>query len=173
MKALPKIIGVVILSLAINSFAAPPSEKSIEKVLDLSKAGKLMDDVWDQMDGVMKASIQQAMKGKTVSDEEQAIMDKQMKKMVAVMKEELSWEKLKPSFVKIYRETFTQEEVDGLIAFYQSPAGKALIDKQPAVMKKTMGVMQERMGPLMQKIQQLTEETAKEVQQSKSSKTKK
>jgi hypothetical protein len=87
--------------------------------------------------------------------------------MMTIMKEELSWDKLKDGFIQVYRDTFTQEEMDGIIAFYKSPAGQAFVDKQPALMKNTMALMQQRMGPMMQKIQQMTEETAKEIKAAK------
>jgi hypothetical protein len=122
-----------------------------------------MDSVWAQMDGLMKASMKQVTKGKPLSADAQAIMDKQQAKMIAIMKDELSWDKLKVSFVQVYRETFSQEEIDGIIAFYQSPAGQAFIDKQPELMKNTMAVMQQHMGPMMQKIQAMAEETGREM----------
>jgi hypothetical protein len=173
MKALLKIIVVVILSLAINSFAAPPTTKSVEKLLELTQAGKMMDSAFAQMDGIMKESMKQVTKGKPLSPEEQAIMDKQQAKIVAIMKEEFSWDKLKGPFVQIYSETFTQAEIDGLIKFYESSTGQAFVKKQPELMQHTMKVMQERMGPMMQKIQQMTEEMAKEMQAAKSDKAQK
>ena len=158
------------LVLANPVFAAPPSDKSIEQLLEASKAGKMMDSVWAQMDGFMKQTMKSATKGQSLSADEQAILDKQQEKIVAIMKEELSWSKLKPGFVKIYQDTFTQEEVDGLIAFYQSPAGKALVEKQPELMKNSMLMMQQKMGPLMQKIQAMAQETAKEMADAKAKK---
>jgi hypothetical protein len=170
MKFLPSLLVVAALMFSFSAPAAPPSDKSIEKLLELSQAGKLMDSVFAQMDGMMKASLKQATKGKPLSAEEQAIMDKQQAKMVAVMKEEFSWEKLKTPFVKVYRDTFTQEEVDGLVAFYESPAGKALINKQPELLKNTMAVMQDHMGPMMEKIRKMSEDTAKEIKAAKEKK---
>lgn len=170
MKNLLRTLIIAVLTIAITSHAAPPTDKSIEKVLELSKAGKTMDDMWSYMDGIMKTSMEQATKGKPLTTEEKAVMDKYMKKMVAIMKDELSWEKLKPEFVKIYRDTFTQEEVNGLIAFYQSPTGIAFVEKQPEMMKQTMAVMQGRMGPMMQKIQQMTKEMTKEMEALKAKK---
>lgn len=170
MKTLLKTLVIAVLAMAITSHAAPPTDKSIEQVLELSKAGKMMDDMWSYMDGIMKTSLQQATKGKPLTAEEQAVVDKYMGKMVAIMKDELNWEKLKPEYVKIYRDTFTQEEVDGLTAFYQSPAGKAFVEKQPEMMKKTMVVMQGRMGPMMQKIQQMTKEMTREMEALKAKK---
>ena len=76
-----------------------------------------MDSVFVQMDGMMKASMQRVANGKSLSADEQAIMDKQEAKMIAIMKDELNWNKMKDVFVQTYRDTFSQEEIDGLIAF--------------------------------------------------------
>lgn len=170
MKILSTLLIAAALAFSTPTQAAPPSDASINQLLELSKAGQLMDSVWAQMDGLMKSSMQQVTKGKPLSAAEQAIMDKQQAKMMAIMKDELSWAKIKDGFVQVYRETFTQEEMDGIIAFYKSPAGQAFVDKQPALMKNTMALMQQRMGPIMQKIQQMTEETAKEIKAAKAKK---
>ncbi len=55
-------------------------------------------------------------------------------------------------FTEIYQESFSQEEIDGLIAFYASPAGRAYIDKMPLVMQKTMTVMQSRMPAMIERM---------------------
>jgi len=170
MKFLPAILIAIALTFSISTQAAPPSDASINQLLDLSKTGKLMDSAFAQMDGMMKATMKQVTKGKSLNADEQAIIDKQQTKMVAIMKEEFSWDKMKDSFVQIYQKTFTQEEVDGLIAFYQSPVGQAFVDKQPELMKNTMSVMQEHMGPMIQKIQEMSKETAKELKAAKADK---
>jgi hypothetical protein len=167
MKFIPAILIAAALVFSTTTRAAPPSDQSIEKLLDVSQAGKMMDSVFAQMDGLMKTSMKQVTKGKKLSADEQAVMDKQQAKMIALMKDEFSWDKMKGPFIQIYRDTFTQDEVDGLTAFYESPAGQAFIKKQPELMKNTMAVMQERMGAMMGKIQQISEETAKELQASK------
>ena len=55
----------------------------------------------------------------------------------------------------------TQEEVDGLIAFYESPAGQAYIAKMPAVAQKSMAPMQNPMIPMIRKLQASAEEFVK------------
>jgi hypothetical protein len=80
------------------------------------------------------------------------------------VKSELSWEKMRDLYQQVYAETFTQEEVDGLIAFYESPAGKAFVAKMPTVMQKSMVLMQQRMAPMVQRLQQSLQETVLEVQ---------
>ena len=73
--------------------------------------------------------------------------------MAQVMRDEMSWDKLRPMTVQIYKEVFTQEEVDGMIAYYKTPAGAATVDKMPIVMQKSLQMMQARMVPMMQKMQ--------------------
>jgi uncharacterized protein len=46
---------------------------------------------------------------------------------------QLSWPTLQASFTDIYVKNFTEEQLDGIIAFYKSPAGLALLTIMPAV----------------------------------------
>lgn len=170
MKILPSLIIAAALTFSISTYAAPPSDESVQQLLELTQTGKMMDTAFAQMDGMMKASMKQITKGQTLTPAEQAVMDQQQAKMLAIIKDELSWDKMKGSFTQIYRDTFSQEEVDGLIAFYQSPTGKAFVAKQPELMKNTMMVMQQHMGPTMEKIQAMTKETANELAVAKAAK---
>ncbi len=67
-------------------------------------------------------------------------------------------------YTRIYMESFTQDEVDGMLAFYATPAGQALIKKMPVAMQKTMEAMQQMMGPMMQKLQAIQSESIAELQ---------
>jgi hypothetical protein len=58
---------------------------------------------------------------------------------------------------------FSQEEIDGLIAFYQTPAGQSLVSKQPELAKRTMTILQQCMAPVMQRIQKMSEATVLEL----------
>ena len=57
----------------------------------------------------------------------------------------------------IYKQSFTQKEVNGMLDFYKSEPGQAVIAKMPLVMQNTMQAMQARMNttfPKLQKLQQ-------------------
>jgi hypothetical protein len=68
--------------------------------------------------------------------------------MAAAVNEEMSWEKMQPLMRQLYKETFTQSEVDGMTAFYKSPAGIALVEKMPIIFQKS----QEMMKPYIPRI---------------------
>lgn len=58
-----------------------------------------------------------------------------------------------PASQNIYRAAFTQEEVNGMIAFYRTPAGAATINKMPIVLQKSNAALQGRLPALVQKMQ--------------------
>jgi hypothetical protein len=83
-------------------------------------------------------------------------------KMMEIVTKEMSWEAMKDEYVAVYAETFTEEELKGLIEFYKSPAGRTFAKKQPELMERSMKLGQKRMLQVMPKIQALTMEAAKE-----------
>ena len=59
---------------------------------------------------------------------------------------------MRPIYLGIYRETFDQAEIDGLIAFYRSPIGQSFVRKMPAVVQRSMAVTQTQMQVVMPKL---------------------
>lgn len=160
-------LRVIIAALAIacsatTALSAPPSKDSIREILRVTDARKLVEGMIPQMEAMIKGSTQQAL-GRALNENEQRIVDSLTSKLLRMMKDELNWETLEPLYLRIYAESFTQEEVDGMLAFYKSPAGEALIKKMPLVVQQSMTAMQERMGPMMQKIQAAIEDTVEEI----------
>jgi hypothetical protein len=60
--------------------------------------------------------------------------------------------------LQLYTSTLSQAEVDGMNAFYRSPAGQAVIAKMPLMMQSLMKVLMERMQVMMPKARALGEE---------------
>ena len=65
------------------------------------------------------------------------------------VKQLMSWDSIKPMFVKIYADNFDEAELQGLIDFYKTPVGQTWIAKQPQIQAATM----QAMAQLMPKIQ--------------------
>jgi hypothetical protein len=97
------------------------------------------------------------------------VMQRFREKFNRIMAEELSWPRMRELQMQIYRESFSQEEIDDLIRFYESPTGQRFIQKMPVVMQKTMQHTQQRMVSLRQKIAQAAAETAQELKTEKQS----
>ena len=116
-----------------------------------------------QMDTLMQQTIEQAAQGQQIPAKVQKDIDKRRAEVVALLKDLLEWGKLEPMYIRIYQKSFSQAEVDGMIAFYKTPAGQAVIGKMPAVMQNTMEEMQQMMTPVMQKMQRLQQEVGAEL----------
>jgi hypothetical protein len=82
-------------------------------------------------------------------------------KMMDMLAEELSWNKMKADYITLYAETFTEQELKDTVAFYKSPAGQAFVKKQPELMKRSMEITQKLMMQITPKIQAMTEEHKK------------
>ncbi len=140
-------------ALSLSAHAAPPSEASIIELLRLTKADALIEVMLSSMEQNIRNGMQQAAAGRPLSVEQHRMMELAPAKLTALVREELSWDKLKPIYVQVYLETFEQAEVDGLIAFYRSPTGQAFVRKMPMVQQKSMAITQQRMqsfGPRME-----------------------
>jgi hypothetical protein len=91
------------------------------------------------MDAGMQAGLRQALKDRKPTAKQQQIIDEMRGRIVAVMRETLSWSKLEPAIREVYQKNLTQGEVNDMITFYESPTGRAVIDKLPAIMLKAAG----------------------------------
>lgn len=140
-----------------------PSDASLRELLQVTQVHKLVDGMIPQIDQMMKASMAQSLGGRKLTVQQQRIVDGMEQKMMAIVRGELSWSHLEPMYLRIYRESLTQSEVDGMVAFYKTPAGAAVVTKMPVVMQKTMVAMQQMMGPMMQQVQSVIQETAAEM----------
>jgi hypothetical protein len=138
--------------------SSPPSEASIKQLLEVAQVRKLADSVMAQMDNLMQQAVVRAAQGRPIPEKVQKQIDQSRAEMTATMKELLDWKKLEPLYTRVYQKTFTQQEVDGMLAFYKTPAGQAVLNKMPSVMQNTMDEMQQLMGPVMQKIQKVQED---------------
>lgn len=152
------------LSLLLSTFAyaAPPSPESVDNLLSLVHAEKTLESVFQTMDGLMKGAVNRSLPTQVNAAERQKVVDAYTEKFLVAMKEELSWDKMKPLYVQIYTESFSQEEIDGLTSFYSSSVGHAYVDKLPVVMHKTVGLMQARTMPMLLRIQQASKQIPSE-----------
>lgn len=116
---------VVALFLTAWPAAAEESEKRavIRKLIELTQAaqmgGQVMDALFSQIEPVFPQVP------KAVWGELRATMTpEQMSELV----------------IPIYERHFTLEEMQGLVTFYESPLGKTMLEKMPAVVQESMSV---------------------------------
>lgn len=158
------LIAAALLVMPLCCPAAPPSAASVEELLEVSGAESSVSTMYTIMEDSMRAGVQQAVAGKDLTPQQQAAVERIPARMMGVMREEMAWAKLKPMFVQVYQETLTQADVDGLVAFYRTPAGRAMIEKMPAVMQRSATIMQGQMPAMIEKLQAVMAEELRAAQ---------
>ncbi len=58
-----------------------------------------------------------------------ATLETYQAKANAALDQAIGWNKLKPDMVKLYTSNFSESELKDLVAFYQSPLGKKVLEK--------------------------------------------
>ncbi len=152
-----KNILLVLLLTSTAALAAPASESSIKELLVITESQKLVEGIQNQVSSMMDQSIKQSLQGKAPTPKQLLAIKNMKNKILILLKDELDWEKLEPMYIHIYEETFSEEEIVGIVSFYKTPVGQAMITKMPILTQKSMLEMQKmtnNMLPKMQKIQQ-------------------
>lgn len=158
-KALLLAAATVLAACAENPPAPPPPdngpahEASVRELIEVTQGRKMMDAAGTQADAMMQAGLKQALGNQTLTAEQQAIVDDMRSRTVTAIKEQLNWDTLEPQVISMYEQTFTEQEMQGMLAFYRTDAGKAVIAKMPLVMQKAMQMVQQQMLALMPKLQ--------------------
>jgi len=148
------LIGILCGSALAARAASEEALALARDIIKLSEAPKLMDSMMAPM-----KQMSSAMMPADMPAEEKAKAEKMMEKMIEVMKPEM--EKFIKSMEPIYAEVFTVDELKAMKAFHESPAGRALIAKQPQLMEKMMPAMMEMMKTLQPKIMEAAMQEAK------------
>ena len=65
---------------------------------------------------------------------------------------------MKVDVASVYAEVFSDEELHEIVAFYQSPLGRKMVDRMPELMQKSMQISQDRMKEVMPDLQKIGEE---------------
>ncbi len=146
----------------------PPSDESLRKLLETTRARALLDSMRGQIDAFMKeamdTALRQGAQGKALTAQQQAVLDHMRDKMTAIVTQSMNWEQMEQLYLRVYRASFTQSEVDDLTAFYETPAGQALLTKMPLVMQNLFGEMRGMMQSLQQQMLEVQKETVRELQ---------
>jgi len=138
--------------------------QDIRKMLDASQATKM----FEQMKGGIKASSAKLVK--ELNLEKDVELDEEIKKL----KEEylsksydlsmklINMDEMINDMIPYYDKYLSNEDINAITAFYESPAGKRMIEANPKIMLEYMPKMYEKLGPKMKEKQAEIEKDTKE-----------
>jgi hypothetical protein len=139
---------------ATHAADSAPTAASVKELLTVMGSRQLIESTLARADDSLRTTLAQMVSGEP-SAEEQAILDDLRSQSIVILREAMQWETLEPQFVEIYQTSFTQDEVNGMLEFYRSEAGRAVIAKMPGAMQRTSVVMQELVNGMMPRLRDL------------------
>jgi hypothetical protein len=153
--------AVLLLALSwLGMGQAPSTGKSakVEEFLKLTQMERVLKESMDQTMQMIQSSVFQETFGAPKGARTDRATDEFQAKVTKLLMESFSYEKIKPEFVALYAETFSDEELDGILAFYRSAAGQAMVTKGLTIMPKASAIAQRRMAEVQPALQKLIKE---------------
>jgi uncharacterized protein len=150
---------------------APENQATTEqlaKLFDVMRIKQQMQSMRMMVPGMVQQQIQSAMKqteadlpaGSKLTPEKREKMQAIMNKYVGKAMDLYPTDEMLTDMTAIYQKHLSKDDVEGLIAFYSSPAGQHLLDAQPVIAQEYMPLV---MGKVAQRSQAMTKEMMKEM----------
>lgn len=150
MRLKSAIIAIAIATSSVAAYAQNATKQSVSKLLEVAQVRQQMETMFSvmekQMSGQFAKKLRSSM-GSETSDEQMQKVKQIEKNIIRVVREEMAWDRIEPTYIKIYQDNFTQKEVDGLITFYSSPVGQSTLKKMPQVMQSAVQTTQRDIMP--------------------------
>ncbi len=109
-------------------------QKAVLKLLEITNAQKLIDQTLDSINQM----VAQQFKSMNLPSKGQEASDRIREEIMTWFSEFFVWEKMQKLYIDIYTDVFTEQEINGLIDFYQTPLGQKMLSKMPELMQKTI-----------------------------------
>ncbi len=154
------LVLTVILTTTIAAADQQSHNDAAKELLELMNADRAIELAYEQMYTHMSGMAEQM----GVTEETRPTFDVYMEKMVEVMKEEMSWEKMEPYILATYVSVYSEEELRELGEFYASPLGQKFVAKMPELVEATMKMTQDMMAALIPRFTKIQQELRAEIQ---------
>jgi uncharacterized protein len=147
-----------------------PTREQLDRLFEVMQLRQQMSSVMKVLPAMMQQQISQQIKtlaankpsGSTMTPEQQADLEKLTKKFMEKAINLYTPEEMFGDLSGIYQKHLSREDVDGMIAFYSSPAGQHMLQMTPVVMKEYMPLVT---GRMQERTKALIEEMNKEIKE--------
>jgi len=141
---------IILLSIINFTFFGQTKEENIQSLFKLMKVKKACGAIFDNLLPVYKQQIGDSKEGNKVME------------LIIEETKELTNKIVDENMVSIYSKHFSDEEIKDLIAFYKTPTGKKLIEKQTIISKESMELTMKYMPEFQKKITEKIAEIKKQ-----------
>lgn len=156
-----RVILAVFLLLAGAPLLADPQSHAAEarRFLQLTRADKLSVPAYAQVQQMFAQRFAQV-QGK---DSQKPILERYQAQANTALDKAVGWQTLEPELVDLYVRAFTEAELKELLAFYQTPTGRTLLEQLPQLNAMSAQLTQDRLQKAVPEVNQLLGEMSAEL----------
>jgi len=151
------------LSIALLSGQASADSAShatqAERFLELVNADRLSVPVYGQVQQMFAQRFEQT----RAPESKRALLEQYQSKADAALDKAIGWEKVKTDLIKLYTDTFTEQELTQLNDFYESALGKKMLTKLPELNARSAQVTQAKLESAVPQVNKLLAEMTAEL----------
>ena len=151
------LVMVVVAPCAARADEASKQVK-VKELFAVMHMNHVLDPMLKGIQQEMQGMIQNAMGTKQMTPEQTKLTQTYMAQSMGIVNENLGWSSLEPDYTKLYASTYSESEIDGILAFYKSPAGQAMLAKSPQLSQGAMQIVRGRMTAFQPKMQALQQQ---------------
>lgn len=150
--------ALILLSLSSTAHADDASKRTkVEQMLTVTKVESLSQQMLASVpDRVKVAASRQVMVQSASTPEQKKLTSDYLDQMQGIARTGATWATLKPKVIDLYMAAFTEADLDGILAFYKTPAGQDLIAKTPEISGKTIETLQSAVSSLQPQFEAAT-----------------
>lgn len=150
---------VLLFCLPLSAIADDASRRQLaEQFLNINKVKDQVDLMYGKIEGIIFSQLEAI----DIPDEREKNLQAMQKIALDLLFEGLSWDKLKDEYIQLYADTFTEEELQGIIDFSKSPLGQKMAEKSPILMQRSMEIGRQHAQQVMPQVQKAIQEYIKE-----------
>jgi hypothetical protein len=138
------LLGAAVLSLAFHASTRADEASHLQAARDVLAAA--------HMDQIYGKTIDQILDMQLRSSPQLADMREPMKQFFTKY---MGWDALKDDMAKIYAQTFSEDELKQIAAFYRTPAGTKMIEAQPDLTREGMELGQSKVRDHLPELQEM------------------
>jgi hypothetical protein len=163
-----KLIALTLLAISIAAPAIARADDAskrakVEELFNLMHVDKTQGQIMDLALRQVKDAAQQQLHGGPPTPDQRKKLDDFQQKATDIVSNQISWSKVQPDFLKLYTDTYSEPEIDGILAFYKSPSGQAMLNKMPDLTAKSIAISRDRIQTVQPQLRQLLQDFAKDI----------
>jgi hypothetical protein len=88
-------------------------------------------------------------------ESKRAMLESYQAKANATLDRAVGWEQIKPDMIELYTNNFDEQEMQDLLAFYQSPLGRKVLEKMPMLTAQSAQLTQRKLEAAVPQVNKL------------------